>query len=559
MLYLAEVQKKGGGVFTGGKTELKLLAYQRADSWSAVPNEEIIPAEEASNLNAGVLVLVDLTPNKQVQKLRQDTPGELLKILQSFSRQLEKYKKESEEIEQWKESLMFQSEELQRREEEVQGREEEVKSKLQQLEQIQAESSKLAQERQQMELVRAEASQLQAELDKSRQELDAAWEQLRQQQAEFQKTGKLDEAQAQHLQELVDYLAQTTISIDSVNEPLNLAFEILSNQQSVIAEYQQQLENHRQTVQEQQQAVDSKSAELQGQWQAWHEAQKTLNEQQVLLKVQQSTLQLKQESALMLRQYLQQEYELQESLRQEGGSASVNVSENSDLNELEKMPLENLPSMVLSLQQNLQNLFPFVIGQVEELVEEQRNNQQEAYQMLYETLVGQWRNLLQLQGKLTQHQVVLGRKLRLPEPSTGGASFSVSVQLMVSKIEELRQSQTEKLQDIENEIAQMEPSIQEMLDRLNQDLSAHQAKYLELTQQEEALREQRRSLAELSGQLSLYEEMLQPQLAKLAELRQKLETAVESLNQVQETGNCQQQAIAQIRDVVMSLVNPPAA
>lgn len=552
MLYLAEVQKKGGGVFTGGKAELKLLACQRADSWSAVPNEEIIPAEEASNLNAGVLVLVDLTPSKQVQKLRQDTPGELLKILQSFSRQIEKYKKESEEIEQWKESLIFQSEELQRREEEVQG-------KLEQLEQVHAESEKLAQERQQMDSVRAEASQLQAELDKNRQELDTAWEQLRQQQAEFQQTGKLDEAQAQHLQELVDYLAQTTISVDSVNEPLNLAFEILSNQQSAIASYQQQLDNHRQTVQEQQQAVDSKSAELQGQWQAWHEAQKTLNEQQALLKVQQSTLQLKQESALMLRQYLQQEYELQESLRQEGGSASVNVSENSDLNELEKMPLENLPSVVLSLQQDLQNLFPFVIGQVEELVEEQRNNQQEAYQMLYETLVGQWRNLLQLQGKLTQHQVVLGRKLRLPEPSTGGSASSVSVQPMVSKIEELRQSQTEKLQNIENEIAQMEPSIQEMLDRLNQEFSDQEASHLNLRQQEEALIAQRRSLAELSGQLSLYEEMLQPQVAKLAELRQKLETAVESLNQVQETGNYQQQAIAQIRDVVIGLIDPPSA
>ncbi len=551
MLYLAEVQKKGGGVFTGGKAELKLLACQRADSWSAIPNEEIIPAEEASNLNAGMLVLVDLTPNKQVQRLRQDTPGELLKILQSFSRQLEKYKKESEEIEQWKESLIFQSEELQRREEEVQG-------KLEQLEQIHAESEKLARERQQIESVRAEISQLQAELDKNRQELDRAWEQLRQQQAEFQQTGKLDERAAQRLQELVDYLAQTKISVDSVNEPLNLAFEILSSQHSVIAEYQQRLQNIRQTVQEQQQAVDSKSAELQLQWQAWHETQKTLNEQQALLKVQQSTLQLKQESVLMLRQYLQQEYELQEFLRQEGGSASVNLSENSDLNELEKMPLENLPSVVLSLQQDLQNLFPFVIGQVEELVEEQRNNQQEAYQMLYETLVGQWRNLLQLQGKLTQHQVVLGRKLRLPEPSTGGSPL-LSVPAMIRKIEEIRQLQTEKLQSLENEIAQMQPSIQEMLDRLNQEFSDQEASHLDLRQQEEALIAQRRSLAELSGQLSLYEEMLQPEVAKLAELRQKLEAAVESLNQVQETSNYQQQAIGQIRDVVIGLINPPSA
>lgn len=549
MLYLAEVKK--GGVF-GGKAELKLLACQRADSWSAVPNEEVIPAEEANSLNSGVLVLVDLTPNKQIQKLRQDTPGELLKILQNFSRQIEKYKKESEEIEQWKESLMFQSEELQRREEETQA-------KLEQLEQIHVELERLAQERQEMESLRAEASKLQAELDKSRQELDAAWEQLRQQQAEFEQTGKLDEQSAQRLQELVDYLAQTTVSVDQINEPLHLAFEILSNQQAALAEYQQRLENHRQTAAQQQQTVDSQSEALQNQWQAWYEAQKNLNQQQADLKAQQSILLVKQDSVLTLRHYLQEEYELQELLKQMGGSNPVNLSENPDLNDLEKMPLESLPSLVLSLQQDLQNLFPFVIGQVEELVEEQRDNQQEAYQMLYETLVGQWRNLLQLQAKLTHHQVILGRKLRLPEPSTGGSVSAVSVQPMINKIDVLRQSQAEKLQNLENEVAEMESSIKEMLNRLNQDLSAHQAKYLELRQQEEALVEQRRWLAELSGQLSLYEEMLQPQVAKLAELRHKLETAVESLNQLQETGNYQQQAIAQIRDVVMSLVNPPAA
>lgn len=549
MLYLAEVKK--GGVF-GGKAELKLLACQRADSWSAVPNEEVIPAEEANSLNSGVLVLVDLTPNKQIQKLRQDTPGELLKILQNFSRQIEKYKKESEEIEQWKESLMFQSEELQRREEETQR-------KLEQLEQINAESERLAQERQEMESLRAEASKLQAELDKSRQELDAAWEQLRQQQAEFEQTGKLDEQSAQRLQELVDYLAQTTISVDQINESLHLAFETLSNQQAALAEYQQRLENHRQTAAQQQQTVESQSEALQNQWQAWYEAQKNLNQQQADLKAQQSILLVKQDSVLTLRHYLQEEYELQELLKQVESSNSVHLSENPDLNALEKMPLESLPSVVLSLQQDLQNLFPFVIGQVEELVEEQRDNQQEAYQMLYETLVGQWRNLLQLQAKLTHHQVVLGRKLRLPEPSTGGTVSAVSVKPMINKIDVLRQSQAEKLQNLEKEIAEMESSIKEMLNRLNQDLSAHEAKYLELRQQEEALVEQRRWLAELSGQLSLYEEMLQPQVAKLAELRHKLETAVESLNQLQATGNYQQQAIAQIRDVVMSLVNPPAA
>jgi chromosome segregation ATPase len=551
VLYLAEVQKKSG-VFGGGKAELKLLACQRADSWSAIPNEEVISAEEANSLNPGVLVLVDLTANKQVQRLRQDTAGELLKILQSFSRQIEKYKKESDEIDQWKESLIFQSEELQRREEETQAQ-------LEKLDRIEAESEQLAQERQEMDSVRSEAAKLKEELDKNRQELDAAWEQLRQEQAQFQETGKLDEGQVQHLQELIDYLSGTTISIESVSEPLNLAFEILETQLSAVEEHQQRLEQHRQSVQQQQQEVDTKASEIQNQWQGWHQAQTALNNEQADLKVKQSTLELKQDYAQTLRHYLQDEYEVQESLRKLASSAPVNVPAGEDLSELEKMPLESLPSVVQNLQQDLQNLFPFVIGQVEELVEEQRDNEQEAYQMLYETLVGQWRNLLQLQGKLTQHQAVLGRKLRLPEPPTAGGSQGISVEPIVSNIEVLRQSQTEKLQGIEKELTEMESNVQEIQDRLNQQTRDRQAEQDELKQQEQALLEKRRTLAELSGQVSLYEQMLQPQQEKLAELRHKLETAVESLDQVQETGNYQQQAIAQIRDVVMSLVNPSGA
>lgn len=551
MLYLAEVQKKSG-VFGGGKAELKLLACQRPDSWSAVPNEEIISAEEANSLNPGVLVLVDLTPNKQVQRLRQDTAGELLKILQSFSRQIEKYKKESEEIDQWKESLIFQSEELQRREEETQAQ-------LEKLDRIEAESEQLAQERQEMDSVREEAAKLKEELEKNRQELDAAWQQLRQEQAQFQETGKLDQGQAQHLQQLIDYLSGTTISIESVSEPLNLAFEILATQQSAVEEHQQRLEQHRQSVEQQQQEVDSKAAEIHNQWQGWHQAQTAFDQDQAELKVKQSTLELKQDYAQTLRHYLQDEYEVQESLRKLASSAPVNVPAGEDLSELETMPLENLPSVVQNLQQDLQNLFPFVIGQVEELVEEQRDNEQEAYQMLYETLVGQWRNLLQLQGKLTQYQAVLGRKLRLPEPPNAAGSEGISVEPIVSNIEVLRQSQTEKLQTIEQELTDMEQNVQEIQDRLNHQKSDHGAKQDELKQQEQALLEQRRTLAELSGQVSLYEKMLQPQQEKLAELRHKLETAVESLNQFQETGKYQQQAIAQIRDVVMTLVNPPGA
>ncbi|KHG41791.1 hypothetical protein OA07_09200 [Aphanizomenon flos-aquae 2012/KM1/D3] len=71
MLYLAEVQKQKGGLLSGGgKSELKLIACQRADqNWSPVPDEMIV-TDEASKLNDGALVLVDLSPNRQVQRIQ---------------------------------------------------------------------------------------------------------------------------------------------------------------------------------------------------------------------------------------------------------------------------------------------------------------------------------------------------------------------------------------------------------------------------------------------------------------------------------------------------------
>ncbi|MBD0385900.1 MAG: hypothetical protein ICV54_05030, partial [Nostoc sp. C3-bin3] len=105
MLYLAEVQKQKGGLLSGGaKTELKLLACQRTDqNWNTV-SEEVIAAEDASKLNDGALVLVELNPNRQVQRI-QEAGRPLVNILQNFSRQLEKFKLKEDEIDQWKQSL----------------------------------------------------------------------------------------------------------------------------------------------------------------------------------------------------------------------------------------------------------------------------------------------------------------------------------------------------------------------------------------------------------------------------------------------------------------------
>jgi hypothetical protein len=97
MLYLAEVQKPKSGFNIGGRTkaELKLLAYQRSEqSWSAIPGEESITApDDASNYSPGVLVLIDMNANRQIQSPLREAGKNLVGILQNLSRQIDKYKK----------------------------------------------------------------------------------------------------------------------------------------------------------------------------------------------------------------------------------------------------------------------------------------------------------------------------------------------------------------------------------------------------------------------------------------------------------------------------------
>jgi len=149
VLYLAEVQKKTG--FIGVKAELKLLACQRADqSWNPVPKEEMISTstEDANKLNDGALVLADLNPNRQVQRI-QEAARPLVGILQNFSRQLEKSKSQEEEIEQWKQSLTFQSQELNRRQMEMEAQ-------LEQMQQMQEDFERLEEQRQELYTLRQE-------------------------------------------------------------------------------------------------------------------------------------------------------------------------------------------------------------------------------------------------------------------------------------------------------------------------------------------------------------------------------------------------------------------
>lgn len=431
MLYLAEVQKQKGGLLSGGaKTELKLLACQKTDqNWNLVP-EEAIATDEASKLNDGALVLVELNPNRQVKEIRE-AGRPLVNMLQNFSRQLEKFKLKEDEIDEWKKSLTFQGQEISRREMEMLTR-------LEELQQMEEDFQRLETEKQEVETYREEIQKLREEIERNRQELEGAWEHLRgeqrrlqENQAQLQQGKVLDEEQSRVLTELLDNLSSNVAPTETVREHLNYAFEMLEQQQTVLNPHWQQLKQQISATDEQQAEIERLLQTLFEQQNEWQQAQNALQQQNIELKVNAATLNTKQEYVRMLKEQLRQQNDLYQQIHSLSAlSGDVVFNQEVDVEALENMPLEELQKMVQDLHDKLEIDSSFVHDQEQELtykqetinelqqkinqalgvdrsqLEEELADEQDLYQMLNETLVGQRRSLLERQGIFRQHQAV---------------------------------------------------------------------------------------------------------------------------------------------------------
>ncbi|PMB27783.1 pilus motility taxis protein HmpF [Fischerella thermalis] len=579
MLYLAEVQKQKGGLLGGGgKTELKLLACQRTDqSWST-GSEEVIAVEEASKLNDGALVLVELNPQRQVQRI-QEAGRPLVNILQNFSRQLEKFKLKEEEIDQWKESLTFQAQELNRREIEMETR-------LEQLQQMEDEFQRLEAEKQEVETCRAEIERLQQEIERNRQELEGAWEHLRgeqrrleEHQAQLQPSTVMDEEQSRVLQELLDRLSSSVAPTEIVRENLHLAFEMVEKQQALLNPHWQQSEQQRILIEEQQAEIERLSQLFSERQNEWQQTQNSLEQQITQLQANTTTLHSKQEYVRILKEQLQYQEQLYQQIYSLAtNSSDVVPSPEFDLETLEKMPLEELQKIVQDLQEKLNIDSSFVNDQEQELkykqeaIEEiqQKINQASAsersqleteladekdhYQMLNETLVGQRRHLLERQALLKQHKIVL---LRRQGQTVADKDEKLDLSPVLEQIQKQRQQLSETLQNLETEIEQVQTSINQIQADIEQQTQAQAMKREELQTMEQNLLSLRTTTAQSQGQLNLYQQALQPIQDSLDGLRQKLQGVSESLAEVQQVGDSQLQAINQMRQVILSLISQP--
>lgn len=582
MLYLAEVQKQKGGLLSGGaKTELKLLACQRTDqNWSTV-SEEVIAAEDASKLNDGALVLVELNPNRQVQRI-QEAGRPLVNILQNFSRQLEKFKLKEDEIDQWKQSLTFQAQELNRREMDMEVRSE-------QLQQLEEELQHLEEQKQEVDTSRQEIERLQTEVERNRQELEGAWEHLRGEQrrleerlADFKQGTVLDEEQSRVMSELLDRLSSRVVPTETVREHLHLALELVEKQQATLTPHWQKLEEQKIAIAQQQEEVELLSQTFSDRQNACQEAQNSLVQQTAQLQINTADFTSKQEYARIIKEQLRNAEELYQQIHSLAAtSGDVVLGQQADVEALDKIPLEELQKIVQDLQHKLEIDASFVHDQEQELTYKQEaieelqtkinhasdhdhinlelelTDEKDLYQMLNSSLVGQRRNMLQHQKFLKQHQAVLLRRQGHPVTEEKESNNKINLEPILLQIETQRQQYSQEIQKLEREIEQIRSGIelnQGMIDNQTHDLDE---KHRELKAIEENLLSLRRTTAEFCGRVNLYQETLQPIQDSLDGLRQKLQGIGESLDQFQETGDYQVQAIAQLRHTLQSLTSQP--
>jgi chromosome segregation ATPase len=568
VLYLAEVQKPRSGFNISGrsKPELKLLACQRTEqNWSAIPGEELVAApDEASNYNPGVLVMVDMNANRQIQSQLRDAGKHLVGILQNLSRQIEKYKKEADEIESWRQSLSLQSQQLQLRQEEIYGREED-------LEHTRAELDRLTQEAQALESTLEQHEQ-------SRQELATQWEQLREkeQQLEHQQQSigaSLSEQQVGEIRAALHQLGSTTRSLNP--QQLETTVTGIEVQQDLLDRHGEQLRHQQQQVAETQAQLNRQQQEIEQRKQQLQELQTSLEETQTAWEVQQHTLSMQQEylQRLTVRIDLEQENYQKIYLISKGGGVDLGDVQKLDLEQLETMPLNELQTIVDSLQTEVDRSVHFVRLEEEELQEKQvaidelhqailkanefdklkleadLADEQDGYNMLDHTLDGQRQTMRERQSFLQIHNRVL--RQRQGHPPEAADRSQIEWEAVLHLLDDRHQQQHSEQVQMETEIHNLRGTIEQTKAKIEQQVAA----YLQESKQVQELEHQHQITKQISTELvakiGLYQEMIQPLQDHINTFKQQLGSLADAAEHQPEN----QHAMQHIESLLNNLVH----
>jgi len=574
VLYLAEVQKRGG-VIRSAKVELKLLACQRGENnWSAVPDEVITAPDDCGNYNAGTLVMIELTSSKQVQR-HSEAGRQLVTILQNFSRMQDRSKSQEEEIEQWKESLTYQSQELNRREMELESRQD-------QLQQMEDDFEKLEQQRQEIEALRQSVEQQQQDYERKSQELEGAWahlqgemNRLEERQGELSQMATLDDEKAQQMQELLDRLAGAIAPTEAVREELNYSYGILNQQREGFEQQLQSLDQERGETQHRQDSLDGNIHQLQQRWQEYQQAQATLEAAKEELAKQHQTLALKQDYINVLTAQLKRQEELQKQFCQLAETSDQFTLGGVDVSALDQMPLDELEKTVDTLSKELEKMAKFVGIQEEELTAQQEDidnlknqiesaseydrlryeselaDEQDRYRMLEETLVGQRRTVQERRDVLKQHQQVLSR--RKGEHQGGEQAQEIDLSPVLDRLDELKHELSQQVQQAQAELQGIQDSIAQQQAQVDQQTSEQENRWNELHALEQSTLAEKAAVGELWGRFNTIQDVVQQANDTLPVMQEKLDAIANLMNHFQETSDYQLQAIAEMRQLINNL------
>mgnify|MGYP006159782179 FL=1 len=544
MLYLAEVKKQTKGFIGGYKTELKLLACQHKDqTWSAIAGEDILTYDETNSLGEGALLLVNLSNNRQLQGNPELAGAEMVRQLQKISRLMERSKKDQEKIEQWKQSLTYQSEILNRQKMEMETR-------IEQIEQIEAEFDYLERKRQELETLKQQLNEQQRHLEEG--------------QINFNFSPNLSPEQEQFIRSLAERLANNHDRGNSPSQILYSTLESVQGQQTILNSCWQSLEEQKKALENRQVANDEMLDHLEQKARELQMSRSALETAKVQLQIQETVLSQKQELFEHLNLTLQTTDSTRQMLLRLLQGEELDFDGKIDLEALEKMPLEELESLVKNLQTDLKRWEIFVNDQEEELTlqcqtveelearmatidESERANleselaeEQEKKGMLAATLVGQRRNLQERQAIRSQHLKILQRRQGILSPEDAQkCSFEPVLILLADNY----QNNLQESQRLAAEIERIQEDLQKSSDSLDGQWSDLEQKTREFEEEERQWRDANLALLRLKTQVQQYETFLQPVQDQLDQIRQKLETISQWLIPMESNGSAYHYAI----------------
>jgi chromosome segregation ATPase len=338
----------------------------------------------------------------------------------------------------------------------------------------------------------------------------------------------------------------------------------VQGQQTILNSCWQSLEEQKKAVEERQVANEQMLNHLEQRARELQTSRSALETAKVQLQIQETVLSQKQELFERLNLTLQTTDSARQMLLSFAQGEDLGFDGKIERQALEKMPLEELESLVNNLQTDLKHLEIFVNDQEEELtlqsqtveelaarmatidesqranLEEELAEEQERKGMLTATLVGQRRNLQERQAIRSQHLKILQQRQGILSPEEAQkCSFEPLLILLADNY----QNNLEESQRLAAEIERIQEDLQKTSDSLDGQWSDLEQKTREFEEQERQWRDANLALLRLKTQVQQYETFLQPVQDHLDQIRQKLETISQWLTPMESNGSGYHHAI----------------